>query len=113
MRSIHSSAWLPFTVTSMRRAARIDENQPAIVEALRKVGAEVTPLHMVGKGVSDLLVSFRQQWWIMEIKNPAKPKADQQLKPDQKVWIGKQRAPVFIVYTPAEAIGVLTMARIP
>lgn len=97
----------------MRRAARIDENQPAIVQALRNVGAEVTPLHMVGNGVSDILVSFRQQWWVMEIKNPAKPKADQQLRPDQKDWIGKQRAPVFIVYSPEEAVGILTMKRIP
>lgn len=97
----------------MRRAARIDENQPAIVAALRKVGAEVTPLHRVGQGVSDLLVSFRQQWWLMEVKNPQKPKRDQKLKPDQVEWIGKQRAPVFVVYTPEEAVGILSMARIP
>lgn len=97
----------------MRRAARIDENQPAIVEALRMVGAEVTPLHMVGQGVSDILVSWRQQWIVMEIKNPSKPKRDQQLKPDQVTWIGKQRAPVFIVYTPAEAVGILSMTRVP
>ena len=28
-------------------------------------------------------------------------------------WIGKQRAPVFVVYTPEEAVGVLSMQRLP
>lgn len=91
----------------MRRAARIDENQPDIVKALRQIGAAVTPLHRVGGGVSDLLVSFRQKWFVLEIKNPMKPKADQELTPDQKKWIGLQHAPVFTVRSSVEAINFL------
>lgn len=93
----------------MRRAARIDENQPEIVQALRKAGAEVTPLHRVGQGVSDLLVSFRQEWWCFEVKNPLKPKKDQELTEPQKAWIGRQRAPVHVVTSAAEAVGLLNM----
>lgn len=91
----------------LRRAARIDENQPAIVKGLEKIGAKVTPLHRVGQGVSDLLVSFRQRWFLMEVKNPEKPKADRELTPDQKKWIGQQRAPVYVVNDAQEAIDIL------
>lgn len=70
---------------------------------MRKIGAEVTPLHRVGQGVSDLLVSWRQKWFVMECK--AKSKDD--LTPDQRVWIGKQRAAVVVVTSPLEAVGFL------
>ena len=95
----------------MRYAARIDENQPEIVKALRAAGAAVTPLHRVGQGVSDLLVSFRQKWIVMEVKNPFKPKADQELTPDQVKWIGLQRAPVYVVTNAMEAVDFIK--RIP
>ena len=95
----------------MRRAARIDENQPAIVKALRKIGASVTPLHAVGGGVSDLLVSFRQKWFVLEVKNPSKPKSDQELTPDQVRWIGEQKAPVYTVRDELEAIRFLQDVR--
>lgn len=97
----------------MRRAARIDENQPDIVAALRKMGAEVTPLHRVGQGVSDLLVSWRQRWFVLEVKNPNKPKGDRELTRDQKEWIGKQRAPVVVVETPIEAVSFLMTQGVP
>lgn len=87
----------------MRRAARVDANQGDIVKAMRKVGAEVTLLHRVGQGVSDLLVSWRQKWFVIECK--AKSKDD--LTDDQRTWISKQRAPVVIVTSPLEAVDFL------
>ena len=33
----------------MRRAAKVDANQPEIVQALRKAGCFVQPLHTVGQ----------------------------------------------------------------
>lgn len=90
----------------MRRAARVDANQPAVVEALRKIGAVVTPLHAVGNGVSDLLVSYRQQWLVMEVKDGAKPPSRRALTEDEKRWIGEQRAPVYIVTSPLEAVDI-------
>lgn len=87
----------------MRLAARVDANQAEIVEALRKIGVEVTPLHRVGGGVSDLLCSFRQKWVVLECK--VKSKDD--LTPDQRKWIGRQRAPVFIATNPLEAVALL------
>lgn len=43
----------------MRRRAHTDRNQPAIVAALRGIGATVQPLHAVGQGCPDLLVGYR------------------------------------------------------
>lgn len=42
---------------AVRQAARIDANQPAIVNALRQAGATVQILSHVGKGCPDLLVT--------------------------------------------------------
>ena len=50
----------------MRRAARTDANQPWILEALRKVGARVYYI----KEPVDLLVGFRGQTYLLEIKTP-------------------------------------------
>lgn len=85
----------------------MDANQAEIVKALRKLGAVVTPIHMVGNGVSDLLVSFRQRWLVLEVKDGAKPPSKRELTPDEERWIGEQRAPVFIVTSPLEAVNFL------
>ncbi len=49
-------------------AKRVDSNQREIVEALRQIGASVEPIHMVGRGVPDLLVGFRGQTFVLEVK---------------------------------------------
>jgi hypothetical protein len=54
----------------MRYAARVDENQAAIVKALRDTGAYVW---IVGLPV-DLLVGYKNHTWLMEIKTNEKKK---------------------------------------
>ena len=93
----------------MRRAARVDSNQSEIVAALRKVGASVQPLHTVGQGCPDLLVAFRQTNLLMEVKDGQKPPSARALTEDEKEWIGSWKAPVFIVNSAEEAIGLLHM----
>ena len=95
----------------MRRAAKIDANQPAVVEALRRIGAAVTPLHTVGNGVADLLVSYRQAWMVMEVKDGALPPSKRTHTELERAWIAQQRAPVFIVTNPIEAIDVARRVR--
>jgi hypothetical protein len=70
----------------MRRAAKVDANQESIVKALRTVGASVQSLAAIGNGVPDLLVGFRGQTWLMEIKDGAKIPSRQQLTDDQIKW---------------------------
>ena len=48
----------------MRRAARVDANQSAIIEALRSAGAGVEVLGLP----LDLLVSAGGRWGILEVK---------------------------------------------
>jgi hypothetical protein len=49
----------------MRYANRRDENEPGIVEALHKVGAQVFHLN---DEIADLAVRFRNQWFLIEVK---------------------------------------------
>ena len=93
----------------MRRAARIDANQPEIVAALRGVGAAVQPLHTVGKGCPDLLVSHRMKTFLIEIKDGAKPPSARRLTQDQIEWHDAWRDTVHIVETVADALRVIGM----
>ncbi len=54
----------------MRYAAKVDQSQQAIVEALRKVGATVEPLFRVGGGCPDLLIGYRGVNYLIEVKTP-------------------------------------------
>lgn len=69
----------------MRRAAKIDRNQPEIVAALERVGCQVLHLHRVGGGCPDLLVKTRGgRLLLLEIKDGAKPTGKRQLNLEQK-----------------------------
>lgn len=70
----------------MRRAARCDATQPAIVDALRKIGAFVQPLHTVGHGCPDLAVWYRHTWSMLELKNGALAPSRQALTHDEQLW---------------------------
>lgn len=48
-----------------RRAAAVDQNQAAIVKALRAVGAVV----YIIREPTDLLVGFNREWVLMEVKD--------------------------------------------
>ena len=91
----------------MRRAAKIDDNQPAIVSALRDVGASVQSLASLGDGVPDILVEFRKVLFLMEIKDPSKPPSKRQLTPDQVEWHRRWGGPVHIVETIEDAFNVI------
>lgn len=88
----------------MRRAPRVDNTQKDIVAALRGVGASVTSLAGVGKGVSDLLVSYRMRWYVIEAKTRAKDGGRETLTEDECKWIQNQRAEVVVAYTPEDAL---------
>ena len=70
----------------MLRAAKVDANQPEIVDALRVLGCSVQPLHSVGKGCPDLLVGFRGKNILVEVKDGTKTKSARKLTPDQTKW---------------------------
>lgn len=91
----------------MKYARRADGNQPEIVAALRAAGAVVQPLHTVGQGVPDLLVAFRNRTFVMEIKDPTKPKSDRKLTPAQQKWHDMWIGEKHVVETVDEALAAL------
>lgn len=70
----------------MRRAAKVDSNQGVIVDALRKVGAFVQPLHQIGQGCPDLAVWYRHVWKLLEIKDGSLPPSKRVLTHDEALW---------------------------
>lgn len=70
----------------MRYDARVDDNQAAIVDGLRKIGATVEILARVGGGVPDLLVGYQGRNYLMEVKNL---KAGGKLNKKQRDWLSK------------------------
>ena len=91
----------------MKYARRADGNQPEIVAALRAAGAVVQPLHTVGQGVPDLLVAFRNRTFVMEIKDPSKPKSDRKLTPAQEKWHAMWIGEKHVVETVEQALAAL------
>ncbi len=88
----------------MRRAARVDANQDAIVSALRAAGASVYP---IGQPI-DLLVGHRGVTLLMECKNPKTAYGRRGANPNQltfmEAWLG---GPVSTVDGPEAALRAL------
>jgi hypothetical protein len=92
----------------MRRAAKIDGNQRAIVAALRKIGARVLHLHAVGGGCPDLLVCYRGRNVLLEVKRPGEKPNPLQIE-FHALWGGE----IYIVHSPAEAVDALRYGNTP
>jgi hypothetical protein len=92
----------------MRRAAKVDANQPAIIFALRSIGARVMPTHAVGQGFPDLVVSFRGRNILIEIKDGSKPPSARRLTPDQKIFHEGWDGELYVVESAEEAVRVIT-----
>lgn len=91
----------------MRRASKIDRNQPEIVAALRRAGATVQPLHTVGGGCPDLLVGFRGVNFIIEVKDWQAARSDRELNPAQVEWHDGWKGTVHKVETVDAALAVI------
>ena len=92
----------------MRRAARIDANQPAIVKALRAIGCSVDITSHVGNGFPDLTVGYRKRTTLLEVKDGSKPPSDRELTPDQVKWHIAWRGQVAVVTSVEEAIAAVS-----
>jgi len=88
----------------MRTAARVDENQASIVLALRKLGASVISLAPLGKGVPDLLVGYRGQNHLVEVKDGNKSPSKQKLTTDQVVFHKTYRGKIQIMRSVDDAL---------
>ena len=93
---------------AVRRAARTDSNHSDVVAALLSVGATVASLAMVGCGVPDLLVGFRGETFLVEVKDGDKSPSRRSLTDAQRkfhaLWRGR---PIAVVESPAEALAAI------
>ncbi len=90
----------------MRRAARTDANQSAVVEALRAVGASVTLTYQVGAGYPDLSVGFRGATFLLEVKT-----AKGTLTTGERQWLADWRGHTAVVRSVDEALQAIGALR--
>ena len=91
----------------MRAIAKIDSNQPEIVEAFRQLHCSVLLLHQVGSGCPDLLVGVNGFNVLIEVKTSTGKLTDDQ-KDFITVWNGDA---VNIVRTREDAIELVNHYR--
>ena len=90
-----------------RYAARVDENQKEIVNALEKIGCKVI---VIGRPV-DLLVGYRAHNFLIECKNPdSRYGSKDESTPTQRKFFADWKGQVRKVYTAEEAIELVTRA---
>jgi hypothetical protein len=89
----------------MRRAARRDDNEKAIVDALERVGCIVQKLTQ-GDGVPDLLVGVPSgKLIVIEVKDGDKVPSAKRLTEKELAWHRRwERYPVFIVESIEQAV---------
>lgn len=90
-----------------RRAAKVDANQPEIVDALRSAGATVKPCHAVGEGFPDLAVGYRGVNYLIEVKDGSKPPSARKLTGPQESWHATWAGQVVIVKNVDEALAAI------
>ena len=100
----------------MRRAARIDANQPRIVAALRSSGCSCVSLSGVGDGVPDLLCGVPTgaggETHLVEVKDGSKRPSARSLNRLQRAWHSSWRgAPVVVLESVDEALAWATARR--
>jgi hypothetical protein len=84
-----------------RQAAKRDDNEGPIIRALEAAGAVVVRLAQP----CDLLVYYRREVFLLEVKDPAKPPSARRLTPAQEVY--HRRLPITVVLTPEESLRVV------
>ena len=88
-------------------SAKSDDNQPEIVAEFRRLGASVTPTHMVGSGFVDIVVGHEGRNYLVEIKDGAKQPSQRKLTPDEQEYHANWKGTLHIVETIDDCAGVL------
>jgi hypothetical protein len=81
------------------RISKVDLNQKQVMCELRTFGCAVQPIHTVGHGCPDLLVSFGGRTFVVEVKSKGG-----KLTPDEQKWHDNWKAKVCIAYATEDVI---------
>jgi len=85
----------------LTRARRTDGNHAAIIRGALDVGAAVLDIHALA-GTLDILIGFRSVLYLIEIKDPARPKSARALTAAETATIDRFRlagCPVHVIET--------------
>lgn len=78
----------------MRKRAKSDDNQKQLVKTLRGIpGISVSVTSALGDGFPDIVVGYKKQNYLFEIKDGSKPPSQRKLTPDEEKffsnWFGR------------------------
>ena len=100
----------------MRRVARVDANQQAIVLAFRQMGCSVQSLAPIGAGCPDLVCGLHSHAGhtvnlLIEVKDGAKPPSRRRLTEEEARWHANWRGQVCIVESLEDVAQIVDWAR--
>jgi hypothetical protein len=88
----------------MHKHGRVDASQTSIVQGLRGIGVPVAITSDLGNGFPDAVVSSRGRNYLMEFKAGKSRDPENVLTDDQKDFMRKWNAPVYIVWSTTGAM---------
>jgi len=75
---------------------KTDFNQAELVRTLKQIpGVSVQDLSAVGQGCPDLLVGYKRENFLFEIKNP---ETKGKLNKRQEIWFSEWKGSAFVIY---------------
>jgi len=95
----------------VRKFARKDANQDAIVETFRGQGASVWIASPLGDGAPDVVVGLNGRAVLVEIKDGSKPPSARRLTPDEQAFRSSWRGPYEVIQSVEEAISLCQSMR--
>jgi Holliday junction resolvase len=95
----------------MRRAAKVDSNHVAVVDAFRALGCSVVSLAAIGKGCPDLAIGVAGKNLLIEVKDGAKSASRRKLTPDQEQFKADWRGCILYVNSAAEVPTIVSAMR--
>jgi hypothetical protein len=96
---------------ALRTAAKVDANQPAVVQALRAIGCSILYTYQL-KNCFDLLVGYRGRTFLIEVKDPSQPPSKRQLTAGEERFRNQWRgSPYHVIETVEEALRLVTTSE--
>lgn len=88
----------------MRKIARVDSNQTAIVATFRACGWSVHCTHQLGDGFPDIVVGKHGYNYLIEIKDGDRPQSQQKLTKDEAEFHSEWKGAIYIIRSIEEAL---------